>query len=174
MVAVIVEPKTATNFNNISSDTFTCLHSKNRVNGLASTTLFSFLQWWPSHFYFIKTTNNNYVIIIIICEIFICIWLNIICMWLHECLYVINTVDVKQFPHSIPIMIFKVIVLMKNYLSVLLSSKPVSTGSKEASKSNVRISIFSIRTLITSAWTCIKIKLFSRLYSIRKPLISSY
>jgi hypothetical protein len=32
-VAFIVEPKTATNFNNISSDTFTCLHIiKNRVN----------------------------------------------------------------------------------------------------------------------------------------------
>lgn len=39
MVAVIVEPKTAANFNNISSDTFTCLHSKNRVNGLTCTTL---------------------------------------------------------------------------------------------------------------------------------------
>jgi hypothetical protein len=32
-VAFIVEPKTATNFNNISSDTFTCLHIiKNKVN----------------------------------------------------------------------------------------------------------------------------------------------
>lgn len=46
------------------------------------------------------------------------------------------------------------------YLSVLLSSKPRSTGSKQENRSSVRISIFSMRTLITSACTCTRFKWF--------------
>jgi len=54
MVAVIVEPKTATNFNNISSDTLTCLHGKNRVNGLTCTTLSAVYNGGLHIFYKIK------------------------------------------------------------------------------------------------------------------------